>query len=114
MLTGVVPLQVSTVQVVPSSLMSIGSATGTMLPMLSHWLRWQSPAGPDTTVPIGVLTTPQMPAALQARVWHSVSLPGHWLAVLHCTQTEPPAMPLHREPPFWLQGVSAASGGFDG
>ena len=57
----------------------------------------------------------QMPAALQARVWHSVSgPPGHWLAVLHWTQAAAPAMPLQRVPLFWLQAVSTGCGGFDG
>jgi len=45
------------------------------------------------------------------RDWHAVSLPGHWLAAVHCTQAPAPS---HTVPPFWVQGVLIGAGGLDG
>src|SRR5688572_25692682 len=57
-----------------------------------------------------VLDTPHM-WLIQVRLWHSVSLPGHWLGALHWTQAPAPSQ---KVPPLWLHEVLRADGGLEG
>jgi AMMECR1 domain-containing protein len=109
---GTPAVQTSLVHWLPSSAgRSVLSAALTMLPAPSHWFFWQSPAAwALVRVPAGALLAPQVLPA-QVRVWHSVSVPAHWVGALHCTQA-PPA--LHTVPLPWLHAVSTGLRGCEG
>jgi hypothetical protein len=109
---GTPAVQVSVVHWLPSSAgRSLLSTVLTMLPAPSHWLEWQSPAVcAVVAVPAAALVAPQV-FPLQVRVWHSVSVPAHCVAALHCTQA-PPAV--QNDPPPWLQAVSTGCVGCEG
>jgi hypothetical protein len=110
-LEGVPLVQMSLVQVLPSTGTSALSFTVTVEPAPLHWFFLQSPGDCEATgVPAAVNDKPHA-FALHVRVWHSVSVPAHVAATTHCTQA--PA-PLHTAPPFWLQAAPDAVGGFDG
>jgi hypothetical protein len=80
-------------------------------PAPSHWLTLQSPDVCDAiTVPAGIYETPHAPA-VQVRVWHALSEPGHCVAAVHCTHDVAPSQYV---PPLWLQLALSGNGGFDG
>src|SRR6185312_16308575 len=105
-------VQISLVHGFPSSTgRSVLSTLLTMLPAPSHWFLWQSPvACALVTVPAAALFAPQV-FAVQVRVWHSVSVPAHCAAALHCTQV-PTA--LQTVPPPWLHAVLTGAAGCEG
>ncbi len=101
--------QRSCVHWLPSMKTSVSSTAGVMPPLPSQTLWWQSPAvWAAIAVPAGVGTTLQIPSALHARVWHSVSgPPGQSLAELQPTHAPAPSQ---NEPPLSLHGVPCVSG----
>ena len=52
---------------------------------------------PPISVPFGMLLIPHVPA-VQVRMWHAVSVPGHSLAAKHWTHAGAVPLPLHFVP----------------
>lgn len=110
-LDGTPAVQTSSVHCMLSTGTSALSFTLTIAPDPLHWFFLQSPAVCDATgVPLAAKLNPHT-FAVQARVWHSVSVPGHVDATTHSTHA--PA-PLQNEPPFWLHVVPDPVGGLEG
>jgi hypothetical protein len=84
-------VQISFVHWLGSTGRSALSLTVTVEPEPLHWFFLQSPAVCIATgVPAAVFETPHEPAE-HVRVWHSVSVPAHCVATLHCTQNVAPS-----------------------
>ena len=104
-------MQISPVHWLPSSAgRSVPSGAAMMLPVPSHTLSLQSFGDCALVgVPNDTSFAPHT-FALQVRVRHSVSVPAHCVAALHCTQV-PTA--LQNDPPPWLHAVLIGWVGFE-
>src|SRR5438128_11003091 len=92
--------------------MSVSSLTSWALPLPSQTFFRQLPDICEVVVaPSGLKSSPQVP--LQVRVWQSVSLPGHSLALMHSTQAPAPSHSLALALPATLQATPAPHGGLD-